>query len=194
MQTVFYLHGGNTDMDTKDNKWLFTESPDVVSARNILVVYFARPHHTWDEQYLYDKKKFSAGKKDKQVELASVDKAIFAKQLEAAEVVFIRGGDTDILLSALKKVSNFHGLIRGKVIVGSSAGALVFARYYWSNSRRVVQAGLGILPVKLFCHYTAQDTDNLRLLEEYKGETMQVITVSTGCYVKYRLEVGGCNE
>ena len=194
METVFYLHGGNTDKDTIDNKRLFTKSLDVINAKNILVVYFAKPRDTWDAQYLYDKKKFSAFKKDKVVELASLDKAIFIKQVEAAEVIFIRGGDTDVLLTELKEISGLQDLIRGKVVIGSSAGALVFARYYWSNSKSVIRNGLGILPIKLFCHYTADDADNLQLLSEYKGEDMRVISVETGCYVDYRLESQACNE
>ncbi len=91
----------------------------------------------------------------------------------------MRGGETEKLLFELKKHPEFKDAIKGKTIAGSSAGAYAVSRYYHSANRGGIHEGLGILPVRMICHYqsdTLKFTDDpIALMKEYPDELPLVV-------------------
>jgi hypothetical protein len=90
----------------------------------------------------------------------------------------MRGGKTEKLMAALKKVDSFGALIQDKVVGGSSAGANALSKYSFSGEgiNKVVKEGLGILPIKTFVHWSEEKIDDLKKLEEY-GEKLDVYKI-----------------
>ncbi|MBI4158970.1 Type 1 glutamine amidotransferase-like domain-containing protein [Candidatus Woesearchaeota archaeon] len=171
--TKFILHGGYTRYNNEDNKNFFKEITK--HAKKVLCVYFAKEKDRWEESFEDDKKKTNF----KNMILANEED--IENQIKEADTIWIRGGDTNILKEKLSKI-NFKKLIEGKTVAGSSAGVYVLVKYYFSNNRRRLEEGFGILNVKAFCHYTDEERENLEKLKQYK-EKLEVILLPDCKYV-----------
>jgi len=97
------------------------------------------------------------------------------KIFREANILYIPGGDTNILLEKIKrnqevveKIRNFEG-----ILIGNSAGAICLAKegYGHIEGNLVKYEGLGIIDVKILVHFKWEDlekivADNLILLGE----------------------------
>lgn len=177
--TKFILHGGETSRQSIHNRNFFTEmiknkSKDI----RILLVYFARPKEKWSYLLEDDKRKFLAASTDKILEftLASKKPLAFIKQIKAMDVIYIRGGSNDLLKKYFPKIKNLPALLKGKVIAGSSAGANLISKYYFATDIRKIRSGLGLFPIKVFCHFFKRDKKELEKLKRY-GEELKVFAI-----------------
>lgn len=167
--TKYILHGGRTGIVSEYNRKFFREIlKDLKSPINILLVYFAREEDDWPRVTKEDIERFqkAAGKRKIKIDVAIKNLFELNKQIERADVVYIRGGYTPKLQGAMKKL-DLKNLFKNKVIAGSSAGAYLISKYYYSNDDEVLREGLGLLPIKCFCHYTSQK-NILDKLKKYK--------------------------
>jgi peptidase E len=182
--TKYILHGGNTGRKTDDNKKFFHEiTNDLLDPVRILCVYYAKEDKSkWPELFVNDQENFSSASPEKSLifDMANDKTIIFIEQLKKADVIYMRGGNsTRILQEYLEKVPNLKNLWKGKVIAGSSAGAIVLSEYYYENGdeARPYNKGLGILTIKSFCHYTEDQSDKLMKLKEYGENVENVYTI-----------------
>jgi len=100
----------------------------------------------------------------KEIKFASDSKNIIS-DMQNADVLFIAGGNTELLLSNIKK-NKLAQPIRSfnKVIEGNSAGAYTCCKKYIQIKENIREiSGLGLVNIKLKVHYTP-DFDN-RLLK-----------------------------
>ena len=95
------------------------------------------------------------------------------------------GGETRILRDYLAKVEHLENIWKDKTIAGSSAGALALSSYWYENDDDTYNQGLGILPFKLFCHYSEEKSDKLRRLKGY-GDDNEVKTIEEEKYFIFR--------
>lgn len=152
--TKYILHGGATRKKTDDNKKFFAEMCKNKSNEiNILCVYFTQEKNAWDKLFTQEKNAFQETTPTKNLNftLAKDDIKIFKEQIKQNDVIYMRGGKTEMLMNVLNRVENFKDLIKNKIISGSSAGACVLSKYYASNK---IEEGLGILPIKTIVHYS----------------------------------------
>ncbi|MFA5070544.1 MAG: Type 1 glutamine amidotransferase-like domain-containing protein [Patescibacteria group bacterium] len=151
----------------------------------ILDIVFARNKKIWHPIFLRNKKAFLKIVKNKkfQFTLASEKPEIFGNQIKNNDLVLIIGGDELLCLKRLEKLRNFKNLIKGKVVAGSSAGAYVLSRYYYSADRNEVGKGLGILPIKTLAHYNKGKSR--AALERLKniGESLRICKIPETHYV-----------
>lgn len=144
----------------------------------VLVVFFARPKETWE--MLYKKTKNSSlvfGRWDIEYVLASDDSNEFIKQIKECDVVSFQGGNTPKLQKKLAEISDFRQLLEDKIVIGSSAGSLVFAKYYYDQDYDQIFEGLNFLNIKIITHYKTKGEyaensgdDKLKMLKEFKEE------------------------
>lgn len=177
--TKYVLHGGATSTKSRDNKRFFFEiTKGLPNPVNILCVYFAKRKEFWPKLFKEEKINFSSAAPRKVFKfiLAEDKMNILVKQLKEADVIYLRGGETDMLKNVLKKVKNIEKLWGGKVVAGSSAGAYVLSKYYFENDKNKVEKGLGILPIKTLCHYSAGKVRELKRLENY-GEKLKIYKI-----------------
>jgi len=178
--TKYILHGGETSRPAEDNKKFFFEmTKDLSDPVTILCVYFARPKVTWDKLLEQDKERFSSASPTKILNFirAENDAKIFKEQIQKADVVYMRGGETEMLFKALKLIENFDPLIKGKVVSGSSAGACALSAYFHTGTDgSKVREGLGILQIKTFVHYAEEKLSDLKELEN-RGEKLPVYKI-----------------
>lgn len=178
--TKYILHGGETKVENESNRKFFFECTNLPQTSvRILCIYFAKVTGSLEEAFELAKKKFieaAAPSKELVFVLAYENLEMLRKQIQEADVIYIHGGDTDILKEKLRPLTDFAELIEGKVAAGSSAGAYVFAKYYYSNSKNIIRDGFGILPIKIFAHYSEEKSDKRILLEEF-GEELPVYLI-----------------
>lgn len=178
MKTKFILHGGGTSQSSIYNKRFFKEIvKSLKEPVKILIMYFAS-NRNWSELLKQDKKNFHSASPQKSLKFILADKNVnkFIKQIALSDAIYIRGGSTQLLKRRLRKVKNLSKLFVNKAVAGSSAGANILARYYYSNSQDRIEKGFGILPIKIFCHYIKEKNKRLRQLKEH-GEKLKVYTI-----------------
>ena len=84
----------------------------------------------------------------------------FIEQLKQADALYVRGGSTPRLLGTLKKYPALEENLNGKTVAGSSAGAYAIGRYssfHDDESGGQIREGLGLLPLRVVCHYESAD-------------------------------------
>lgn len=190
--TKYILHGGALKKNNKDNvlflREIVSDLPDPVS---ILIVCHMMDDKDWNEVLEDDRRKFKAAIPDRELNLilADEDKDTFIEQVKKADVVFMHGGRTRIIRDFLKEIPNIESLWKGKTVAGTSAGALALTKYWYENDDDTYNIGLGILPFKLFCHYTDEKSDKLEELKTFK-ENIEVRTLADCKFFVIEQEAG----
>jgi len=183
--TRFIFHGGATSKPVPSNLAFFKEmATEVGESPKILLVYFAQSQVKWERLFNDDRKKFcqASPNLDFQFQLADPDKKVFASQIKEANVIYVRGGSNEKLYEAFSGIKNLKELLVGKAYGGSSAGANVAAKYYYTNSKNRVARGLGLVPVKVFCHFDPEKTKELAALKNF-GEKLPVYKIPESEFV-----------
>jgi len=153
MKTKYILHGGFPPNTIQVNDEFFSEIlKEVSQVVNVLLVFFASTEIRIPRYIEEDKEQFTKNKLDKTIFFDVAQENIFLKQLEKADVIYFHGGTTSKLLNVLKKFPDLEKSFRGKVIAGDSAGVKALSNFFYSEKTGVSE-GLGIIPVKLICHF-----------------------------------------
>jgi len=176
----YVLHGGATSKPSIHNENFFKEMvKSLTEPIKILTVYFAIKKEKWNELFKDDKRKFSLFNPNAEMKftIANDDIEIFSSQIQANNLIYIRGGREMVFIQKqFNKVRNLQELFRNKVIGGSSAGAYVLSKYYYSNDIDKVKKSTGLLPIKVFCHYSDEKVDKSKILKEH-GEDLEIYTI-----------------
>jgi peptidase E len=191
--TKYILHGGETKVRNIHNRNFFREMvKGLNSPVKILDITFARKKKLWLEGYNKDKKKFLKAIKHKKLifTLAKEKPEILSRQIKSNEVIFIVGGsEMRYLVKELAKIKNLKRILKGKVVAGSSAGAYVLSRYYYTRLRGRVEKGLGILPIKTIAHYhKAKSADHLQHLKN-TGNKLKIYKIPETQYVVINTDI-----
>jgi len=83
-------------------------------------------------------------------ELAFPDK--FEEQIKRSDIVYIHGGDDDLLEYRFSKF-DLPKIWEGKVVATSSAGSNLVVKQYWTCDWRVCREGRGVVPIKFIPHF-----------------------------------------
>ena len=174
MQTKYILYGGHKK-EKENIASFFEEMVRDIQKKNIHILYvpFAKEGKENIQKY-YERYKIAFVKavKNKQLHFALADSnpEKFLDQMHVADVIYLGGGNDELLKAYVKQIppNIFQNHLEGKVVAGTSAGANVLAKYYYTNDRQRIEEGLGILPIKTICHYTEDKEPQLVGLENYK--------------------------
>lgn len=156
--TKFILHGGFTRKENELNQAFFEEfARDIPDGGTILQVYFASRTDDTSEAFKEQAAKVLEHSHGKDFNFAMATKEDFLTQLESCSAVYLHGGSTNKLLGVLRTYPTLKPLMEGKTIAGSSAGAYALARFGASHSEEVVREGLGLVPLRVVCHYESPE-------------------------------------
>lgn len=167
--TKYILHGGDTRKINPDNDSFFREI--TLGGKNktlVLLNYFARQDSDVESLAEQDKKRFLQNRDDKNLEFEIAHPEQLANQLSRADVMYMRGGETNWLKEKLLRIPNLAELFKNKIIAGSSAGVYVLSKYYWGNDSNKLGNGLGIINLKTYCHYKSKDRNIINKLIAYE--------------------------
>lgn len=162
--TKYILHGGRTSIKSKDNALFFAECLKNLDNPKVLSVCFAREKQAWDELINRDRSNFHT-----EPAVASENINELIEQIKSTSLIFIHGGTEAPLKQIFGQIPNLKELFKGKVIVGTSAGALFLAKNYYCNDDDIFDKGLGILPINIITHYSddlKQKLEKLKQIED----------------------------
>ena len=189
MSTKYILVGGYIWKAKDGGKAFCAELVKKINKNPIRILdcMFARKKEDWQKILENDQLFFSKFIKNFNLELADPDK--FIEQVKNSDVIFLRGGFTHKLFELLNKDLSWIKEINEKVLVGTSAGGEVIAKYYHVLSSNRTGDGFGLLPIKFIPHWKANDFDEveenfdwdkaLKELKEYK-EDLPIYTLAEG--------------
>lgn len=151
----------------------------------ILDCVFADPEKA-EAKFVEDKEKIAKFLPNIILELAAQEK--FIEQVKDSQVIFFRGGETDILLDTLNKCGNWAEYLDGKTVAGTSAGAMMLAKYSHALEKDKVIDGLGLVPVKVIAHWESPiyDVDwgkALMMLRTHGDESLPLYNLKEGEFV-----------
>jgi peptidase E len=159
--TKYILHGGYTRAVNESNESFYEEFVSEVPDNGmILVCYFASKDTDLTKKFEQDKLTFNKAGKGKDFSCLFADENNFIEQLKKADALFMPGGSTPKLLGVLKKFPDLKENLEGKTIAGSSAGAYAIGKYsafHEDESGGQIREGLGLLPLRVVCHYESAD-------------------------------------
>jgi peptidase E len=115
------------------------------------------PDTNKDELFVSLVQKFRGQANDKNISFAQATEADFEQQLQAANAVYIHGGNTPTLLAILKNYENLKDKFEDKTIAGSSAGAYALVTHCTTHTEEHLRGGLAILPIRLVCHFESPE-------------------------------------
>ena len=149
------LHGGFTREDNESNQAFFREFVnDLPPHATILLCYFAsRVEAEIPEQALIHQRAIERARPDASFVFVVARTESFLEHVATANAVFFNGGSTSKLLRVLREFPNLPELLASKTVAGSSAGAYALAVLGASHSEPGPRNGLGIVPVRVVCHY-----------------------------------------
>ncbi len=161
MKTKFILHGGFEPNTKQENDAFFQEILSTAPKEpRILLVYFAKKPDRVEKNRAEDIDQFNKNKGDRTLSFETANEKDFLGQVRSADVVYLHGGHSGLMLEAMKKWSGFKGLFEGKIVAGDSAGANALSTIFYSDTIGIAE-GLGVLPIKIICHYTEEKKDTL---------------------------------
>lgn len=156
--TKFILHGGFTRKDNELNHAFHEEFVrDIPDGGTVLHVYFASRSNDTSEVFEEHRKNIAARANDKNLDFLFAAKEDFLDQISQSDAIQLHGGSTNKLLAVLRTYPDLKPLVENKTVAGSSAGAYALARFGASHSEETVREGLGLVPLRVVCHYESPD-------------------------------------
>ncbi len=156
--TKYILHGGFTRKDNDSNRAFYKELVrDVPDGSTVLLVYFASREQDNSEKFKehVESIKNQSGEKNFNFLMATRDN--FLDQIKQSSALYFSGGSTNKLIDVLRTYPDLKPLVEGKTVAGTSAGAYALARFGPSHDEEKVREGLGLVPVRVICHYESPD-------------------------------------
>jgi len=182
--TTFVLHGGETSSASPDNNLFFKQFTELVDKDEVkvLMCLWSRPKEKWDDLV----------KRDSQKILEQTNKKVTFDTLERVEeiedkvticdVLYVLGGEAELIEPYYDKIKNLKELIDGKVYVGSSMGVFMVSSNYVlsfdSQDELTVHKGLGLLPIQTLCHWDVEEKKKQKLsLLADNDSSMPIVTL-----------------
>ena len=191
--------GGLRNQPEKATKFFNEIVKDLGNSPKILICFFAELPEKWEEKLDRYTKGFLR-LSDKAVrpifELADPEK--FVEQISSADVVYILGGDEELLLPHLNKL-NLKELFKDKTVATISAGSDALVKSFWTCDRRKCMDGLGLVPIKFVPHYKSNyGSDDPRgpiewqkaydEISEYGDKTLPIYALEEGEFKIFHIE------
>src|SRR5664279_489227 len=159
MSTTYILHGGDTTRDTPDNELFFKYFTHFVEKDNvnILMCYFSKEKETWETRLESDRNKITKQTTNKISLSLAKDPVDLLKKLEVHDVLYVAGGQSELIEPLLPQLKNLKEKINGKVFIGCSMGAFIASDHYVlsfdKQETNSAHHGLGLLPISTLCHW-----------------------------------------
>ncbi len=180
--TTYIFHGGNTFAVSSENTWFFEKILQAVPKANIHILFipFAREKERWSAGAKKIEERFTEVRSERTLIFDIADEGIDALriQIQISDIVFIWGGDTQKLQKNLEEIPDLETLFEGKVVAGTSAGALVLTKYYYENDTDSFHPWLAILPIKCICHWKNEKWGLLDVLKTHGNPDDEILTLA----------------
>lgn len=151
---------------------------------NILIVLFAREKSRWDKKYQETVSRFEniAQERNLSFECAEDNIIVFRDQIEKSDIIFIHGGDTQMLQNKFEKIPDLEMLFENKIIAWSSAWSLFLMEWYYENDTRTYHSWLSLIEAKCICHWKDQ-WNELEELKKYGTSDQEILVIPEWSFI-----------
>lgn len=178
MRTKFVLHGGFAPSQIPEDNVFYAEVLKGTGDNpRILLVYFAKEEDRIPKNRVEDIAQFEKNRGGKKLVFEVANEKGFAEQVRRSDIVYFHGGRTAKILPVLARFPNLKEMFEGKIIAGDSAGANVLSAYFYGHHDKKAFEGLGLVPIKLFCHYSKDEGDKIQELNKFRSD-METVALS----------------
>lgn len=184
-KNIYILIGGGCSVGhikdklaTEIESWLAFKQTKIAK---VLFIPFAKDEADWEKtvQKYQNSILLKLFKENRlSISTAILNPKTLKKQLRNADILFFSGG-SELNLKKLFKKNTIPST--DKIIIGVSAGTNFLSKFYFSNDRKKVEAGLGILPIKTICHFSTDKNKKAVLLSV--GKNHPVFPIGNDEYV-----------
>jgi len=181
--TTYILHGGKTSVLNDQNYNFFGEFTKLVEKDKvtILLCYFSREKHKWAN--LIERDSTSIKKDTTKIVniLVAENPSDLLQKLENSDVLYIAGGEAELIEPLYSELSSLKEKIKGKVYAGSSMGFFMASEQYVLSADAVddetIHKGLGLLPLQALCHWDQEPkkAEKLKMLSENSNKPILVL-------------------
>ena len=186
--TKYILVGGNDRGISSYPSKLLGEIPKSTPSINMLSCFFSVRDSDWGKKAEIWRPWFKANLGVSNYSWSTPDS--FISDIAKADVIYLHGGETKLLINTLSNYPNLKVAFRGKTVIGSSAGANALAKKYWSSTYRKAGDGLGLVNVNIMVHYGALDFNGQkRRSQDWKDDEQKFLEYIDGDDITY-LEEG----
>lgn len=160
--TIFLLHGGKTSQQNSQNENFFKQFTELVSKDEVTVLlcYFARAKEKWDALIERDSNSIKNNTIKKVNILIAEDPKDLLLKVDKADVLYVAGGDEDLIEPVYKDLAGLEQKLKGKVYAGCSMGAFMASEQYVlspdGQDTKTVHKGLGLLQVQVLYHWNIE--------------------------------------
>lgn len=192
MKTQYILHGGVTTKKCQSNDDFFKSFSSLVNKKRIkiLLCYWALKKEKRQETFRRDKPKILKHSGEKEIEIEVVQNPKdFDKKINEADVFYIYGGKFDGLKDTIGKINDFKAKIKGKLVIGSSAGSFLLCKYSLNSfnfQKTEINEGLGLLPLNVLCHFDIEKRAEEKVDKILKvAPQLPILTLDEGEFVSF---------
>lgn len=114
------------------------------------------------------------------VEVVRAAESSFFEQIKNADIVYLHGGKTQLLLDAIPDIETFVKAIENKIVIGSSAGANFLTKTCYSPSASKVINATGILNIGAVVHYGIDQFEDKLYSKEFWNNAVSSVRVELG--------------
>lgn len=104
----------------------------------------------------------------------------FLEQVENADVIYFHGGHTTLLLSAMERYGEMREAYRGKIVVGSSAGANYISKFGFSPSKATIGKGAGLVNVSTIVHFGSKGFNDMTFKSSFWQDAIKKVKKQSG--------------
>jgi hypothetical protein len=151
--TKYILAGGNDRDSVEYGQNLTAEILKTLTGDiSVLSCFFSQPNENWQERISAFEPWFRENL-GQNIRYVIASEAAFLNQIREADVIYLHGGDDDLLIGKLKNYPTLAASFKNKIVIGSSAGAISLAKKSWSCDSRTIVDGLGLVPTNTIVHF-----------------------------------------
>lgn len=168
--TKYILTGGKDRIPSSYGQALHDELTKTHKKFKLLSVFFSATQDHWEAMAKSWKEWFMTYVGDiESYDYARID--TFVQQIKDHDVIYLHGGHTKLLREVMRSFGDLRELFEGKVVVGSSAGANMLAKNFWSSSQQKPFKGLSVLDINVMVHYGAVEHEGIhRTPQDWEDE------------------------
>lgn len=142
----------------------------------VLSCFFSSESESWAERADSWRKWFSDNLNGLTRSYDYANEGDFLAKIEKSDLIFFHGGRTQTLIDKIAKYPELQKYLAGKIVIGSSAGANMLSRYYWSPSHQRPGQGRGFVNQNVMVHYGARDVAGIvRTEDDWLSEERRLI-------------------
>lgn len=152
-ETRYILHGGFSKGVKSSDGFFKAILSGFAGPVKVLLVMYAKEVDRWEQNIVEVQQEFVKNAEETLLTFEVADLKRIVGQVEGSDIIYIHGGDTELLVSTLDVTMDWTDMFKGKVVAGDSAGGNFLSKIGYSPKKDSFFSGSGVVPVVFIPHF-----------------------------------------